>query len=314
MAHTVEGEAYKAPEGYSTLAHSSNFKYDVLKPAHLNNLPQIARELGFTSVGDFPTKESQWQVFERPEHDVPNFPDGSTNISSSLAIYGTGEELTHAVLRTSPELHPRAEFERDLLSFTKHYMERPRLLGFPSQELSRVRTVFIALAAGTALMSAADYYTIHSLQGSIINVGSVLGEMCGPAAYGIYWGLSEKHARRSISHPEQYVTGERVQWTLEGERYHNVTVAIQKELYQALQQEETELTPDQFLEKIYGQIPQGLVQQRHAEIEQIKYPRLDTQEKTANSLPKLIEVSHVLQSVENYLNLANELKRGLANS
>lgn len=309
MHRTVESEAWKAPEGYSTLAHSWHFN-DVVKPANFNDLPQIARELGFSKVADLPTKKSQWQVFERPEFDVPNFPEGSTRVSSSLGIYGTGEELTRAVLRTSPEPHSVREFEKDLESFTKHYIERPRLLGFPSVELTRIGHVFTALAVGVIGGDAAGYY----IGGDIVNMGAVLGEMGGPAVYGVAWGLAERHAKRSISHREQYIAGESVKWTLQGERDHNIEVIIQKELYKALLDEDADLSPDRFLGKIYGQIPDALIERRHAEVEQVKYPRTDSPREIGNSLPKLIDVSHALQKVESYLQIANKLKDGLANS
>ena len=309
---TVENAAYKPPEGYSTLARSYHFKDDVTKPGNFNGLPQVARELGFLRTGDFPTERSSWQVFDRPSHDVPNFPDCSTRISSTLALYNTEGKLTRAVLRTSREPYPSDEFARDLAAFTKHFIERPRLLGYPSQELTRIRNMPIAMAIGIVALSAADYYFVQSVPGSAANFGTLMGEMGGPLVYGAVWALSERHARKSISRPEQYATGERAQSTLLGERYHNVTVAIQREIYQALQQEGVTLTPDQFLENIYGQMPQVLVERRHAEVEQTIYPMPGSPRETENSLPRLIKVAHVLQEIESYLNLATELKRGLA--
>lgn len=124
----------------------------------------------------------------------------------------------------------------------------------------------------------------------------------------LYGGFrKDTPARKQISHLDQYVAGEGIKWTLEGEHYHNVKVIIQKELYQALQQEGANLTPDQFLNKIYGQIPAGLLQQRHAEVEQAKYPKLDI----GNSFPMLVEASHVLQSIDSYLQKASKLKQSL---
>lgn len=229
-----------------------------------------------------------------------------------MAVYDTAGELTHAILRTSRKPYPSYEFSRDLAAFTKHYIERPRLLGFPSQELTRMRHVFTAAAVGIVTLSAADYYFVQSIPGNVVNFGTIAGEMAGLAVYGALWALSERHARRSISNLGQYTAGDGAQSTLLGERYHNVRVDIQRELFQALQQEGAGLTPDQFLEEIYGQIPQALVNRRHAEVEQARYPKLDSPRETRNSLPQLIQVAHVLQQVAPYLNLANRLKRGLA--
>lgn len=309
---TVESEAFKVPDRYSTLAISYLFKDDVREAGDFAELPQLAQQLGFTRIAEIPTKKAAWQVFDRPNHSVPNFPDGTTRISSTLAIYDTQGELTHAVLRTSPESYPTEEFGKDLENITKHFIERPRLLGYPSQELTKVRNVFLALAAGVTIGSAADYYVVHSMGESILNAGTIIGELAGPTAYGILWAHAERHARRSISHPEQYVTGRMAKGTLESERYHIIEVAVQRELYETLQQEGIALTPDQFLDKIYGQIPAALVSQRHTEIQQIQYPRLDTPREIGNSHPKLVEVAHVLQQVEIYLQITHQLRQGLS--
>ncbi|MCL5784467.1 MAG: hypothetical protein M1142_03895 [Patescibacteria group bacterium] len=313
MQTTIENQAYRPPEQYNTLANSW-IKKDLLTLGSFNNLPQIAEELGFSKTTDIPTKKSRWQIFNRPDYDVPNFPDGSTRINSTLAVYGIDEGLIHAILRTSPESYPTEEFEKDLAAFTKHYIERPRLLGFPSKELTTMRNVLTSVFVGTATLSVVDYYTINSMHaaGIIPNIGSILGEIGGPSIYGTLWALSERHARRQISHPEQYVAGDTVRSTLQNERSHNIRVDSQRELYQALQQEGADLSPDQFLETIYDRIPDPLIDQRYKEIEQIKYPKPDVSTETSNSLPKLLEASHVLLSIESYRNSIHQLEQGLA--
>lgn len=288
-------------EKYATLARSSSFRYTITETGDFNNLPQVARELGFQRIADLSTKKAHWQIYDRPDHDVPNFPDGTTRISSSLAVYNNGDTegiltLTHAILRTSREPYPANEFKEDLASFTKHYIERPRISGFPSKELTSIRNMAISSPAGMALLGTAAYSFIQNTLESAI-IGVIIGEIGGPIIYGTLWGLSERHARRQIAHPEQYTVGNQAAWILEGERYHIVTVGIQKELYQALQQEGFDLSPDQFLEKIYKQIPQALVDKRYAEMKQAKYPKLKSPGEAENSLPELVKISHILQSI-----------------
>ncbi len=238
---TVESKKYRVPEGNV---------FPNIKPHNLNNLLKIADVLGFARYcPSISTEKSQWWVFERPAHKVPNFPRGSTRICSSLAVYGIGlEKSTYAILRISPETHSAEEFENDLKVFTGLFIEIPLL---------------------TRIIPS-----------------------------GILRGLSEGYARRQISHPEQYIAGEEVILTLKEELDHKVTVAIQRELYQALQQEgEEDLTPNKFLGKIYGQMPQIFIARRLSEVKQAIYPGLSPKNKTGrNSLPDLVRESKNLLS------------------
>lgn len=312
---TVEKEAYKPPsENYDSLARSRHLRDDITEPGNFDDLPQIAEELGFQRVTPslLTRKPRHWQVWVRPNHDVPNFPDGATRVSSTLAIYDNTRmaiinripvisdkpvelRFTHAILRTSREPYSPDECARDLDAFTRHYIKRPRILGFPSQELTKLRYAFVALGAGMVLGVVADYHTVQSVPpGSANNFGAPIGGMAGLALYVAAAALGERHASRQISDLKQYIAGDGAREVLLGERHHVVRVAIQRELYQVLQQEGVNLTPDQFLHKIYEQIPPALVNKRHAEVEQAKYPKLDSPRKIGNSLPQLIEVSHVL--------------------
>lgn len=54
----VDSEAYKIPAGYSTLANSYHLRNELTEPHQLNDLPRIAKELGFSRVADFPTKRA----------------------------------------------------------------------------------------------------------------------------------------------------------------------------------------------------------------------------------------------------------------
>lgn len=311
---TVEGSVYTPPEGFGTLSRSWSLRDDITKPGNFNDLPQMAEELGFQVVKVLPTRrQHQWRVYDRPNHDVLNFPEGSTRINSTLALYNTDfMTFTHAILRTSREPIPMGEFETDLDTFTRNYIERPHILGFPSRWLNSLTGTLGGAAAGAVLLSAADYYTVQSIPGSIVNVGSIVGGVSGGmVGFALAW-LPEEYARKKIPNLGQYSSGGQVKNELSGERYHEVQVIIQKELYSSLKEEGVELSPDQFLGKIYGQIPSALIIRRHAEVEQAKYPKLDSPREIGNSLPQLIQVSHVLQQIEAYLNAANELKRGLA--
>lgn len=330
---TVDSEVYKVPERFRTLADSRDLYHEVTEPGDFSDLPQLAQELGFKKVRPPIFMERPfWHFYDRPNHAVQNFPGGVTRISSTLALYAAREPVdmieaseqgsrlaryedpnyTHAILRTSTEPYSVGEVKKDSKAFTRHYIERPRLLGFPSQELTKNRHLLTTAVIGMVLLGAADYYTVQTIAGSPINLGAIIGEGGGPLIFGILRALSERYARGQISDLSQYTAGDRTRNILLGERHHAVEVDVQTELYQSLQGEGVDLTPDDFLEKIYGQIPQELVNRRHAEVDQVKYPRLNTSRTVGNSLLQLISVSHVLQQVEAHLQAANGLKRGLS--
>ena len=270
---TVENAAYKLHPEYSSLKGSDRLRFDLREPNDhfFADLPQLAQELGFIKKGSSPTKKALWDIYDRPMHPVPNFPDGQTIINSTLALYKTREGLlTRAVLRASTEPYKSDEFMKDLDAFTKHYVERPRILGFPSKFLTTGPAAMAGgFIVGISVFSGVDYYAWHST-GSIMNAGSVLGEIAGFVGGAGLWALSERYARKQISGLDQYFAQRNARDVLTSERYHRVTVDMQREIYEALQQNGADLEPDQFLEKIYGQLPSSLVETRHAEIDQAK--------------------------------------------
>lgn len=292
---TIEGEAYKPPADYSTLARSWGLRDSITEAGRFDDLPQTALEMGFRRTEDFPTKRAVWQVYDRPKHEVRNFPDTGTVINSTLAVRENEGELTHAILRTSLEPYTSGEFARDLEAFTKYYVERPRLLGFPSEVLTKGETHVVIFLGGIPVGGAIGYL-ISGGDFTAAILGALIGETIPASITASLWGLSERHARRQLSALDQYTSGDGARNTLYDERHHEIEVAVQRELYSAIQQEGVNLAPDEFLNKIYGQTPQVLVQKRHAEIERTRYSGLSSSSETGNTLPKLIEITRVLQA------------------
>lgn len=227
-----ERQIYRSPEyGTSTLAHKADFEYAIIKPGNFDDLPRIAEELGFSRSPDFPTRRSHWQIYGRPQCDIPNLLDVPTKISSSLALYDTEEELTHAILRTAKKPYSPDEFARDLSAFTRHFIERPRLLGFPSQELTKDRTVAAAMIAGTIVGALVAPYIVGEEQSFLVFLDVLNGTALGGFGSAGLRALSERRARRSISHPEQYIVGDDVRNTLAGEDSHRRLVALLEEAH-----------------------------------------------------------------------------------
>ena len=291
---TTETEAYKPPRP-SSLKHSYRLRADLTgkdNSGDLSSLADLASDLGFNRVPGFGTKKGSWELFDRPFHEVPNFPEGETAINSSLALYKRDDVVTQAVLRTSTEAYTDAELVDDLDAITKHYIERPRLFGFPSKEGTTIRNTFSTLVIGTVITDAIGY----QLTGQVINLGAFVGELSAPAIHGAGWLLGEMKAKRSISDLDQYTVGSNVENALQGEQAHVLQVAVQRELYQALRQDGAELTPDQFLEKIYGQMPTTLLQRRREEIEALRHSGQGSALDTRNTLPGMLDVARVLQA------------------
>ncbi len=295
MHTTVEEQRYSAPKEFGILQDGTMRVRDALtQKGDFQHLPQLASEMGFWRRNDLPTKRANWLVFTRPQHEVPNFPDGSTIVNSQLAIYETNKSLTRAVLKTSEGFYnPNEEdiFRRDLKVFTKDYIERPRVLGFPSRALTNIFGTMPALVVGTLAGDVIGYGTT----GEIVNYGAVAGEAVGPVFYAVLWWLSERSAKGRISAPDQYRVANDANFTLLSERNHVVQTAIQKELYAELRQSDPTLSPDDFLSKIYYQLPPALVLSRFEEIEKKTYSTQPPAIETENTLPSLLGIARILQ-------------------
>lgn len=296
----VEKQRYSAPKEYGTLgSRSVGIKHALTQSDDFQNLPQLTQEMGFRQGDSILTKRAEWQVFTRPQHQVPNFPEGSTVINSQLALYQTEKGLTQAVLRTTEgSYNPNEEdvFRKDLEVFTKNYIERPRLLGFPSRAMTEIWGVLPAVGTGILIGGVMGY----GATGEIANTGTALsalvGEITAPVAYTAAWWLSERTARRRVSNPDQYTVGYYTNYTLLSERSHTVRTAIQRELYAELREADPILSPDDFLNKIYGQLPSLLLQRRFKEVEATQFSGQPPVTDAQSALPSLVGVARFLQA------------------
>lgn len=296
---TVDSEAYKLPTQHDSLNGSYRLRFDLQEQqGFFSDLPQAAQELGFVRMADFSTKETVWQIYDRPDHPVPNFPDGETTISSTLALYAPEQGYSRALLRASTKsYYPWDEWMEDLDAFTRHFVERPRLLGFPSKAMTDILIYPAAALGGVILGGAAAYLTTSPELWTNATYGTTPGAAIAVIISGFLHNISERYARKQISDLTQYFGGDNARNVLYGEKRHRITVEVQKELYAALQKEGVSLEPDQFLENIYGQLPSSLVLKRHAEIEQAKHPDHSyAPSETGNTLPKLTQIARVLST------------------
>lgn len=205
---------------------------NLIEPADFNDLPPLAQQLGFTDIGEIPTPRSRWKIFNRSGYPEANFADQlsfadkpSMATYSTLAVYGD-PDLTHAVMRTSEKKYPLEEFRKDLAAFTKYYVERPQIWGFPSRQLTRMEHVFTAFVAGTIIGIIGDYNLAVIPNEFIINPGLTLGGAAAASLQAALWQLAERRARHSISNSEQYSAGEQAANILREElnKRHHLTM------------------------------------------------------------------------------------------
>lgn len=311
MSTPVEQAAYHVPKpghdsNYYYLSNSYSFRRDVTNGGYDNNpylykhLPILAQEIGLRSDNDVPTRHGTWHIYEGLDLAIPNFPDGDTRVNEALALYERDGNLTNAILRVQPgndrEPFTAEDLAEDLEAFTKYFIERPRYFGFPSGILTQAKTH--ALIYSTFIPGAVIGFFAFP-EGSRESA-SIVGMVAGPLSSGVtagLWGLAERRARGKIPHKDEYMSGNHVAVVLVQQKEHIVQTSIQRELYSALQQRGTTLTPDQFLNDIYAQMPSVLVSKRKEEIERVKNPEKYTNVLEDEALSKMVGVAQILQSV-----------------
>lgn len=308
MATPVEQATYHVPEAgtYSNyLSASFNFRRDITKGGygdhsrHYENLPILAQEIGLRIDTDIPTRHGTWHIYEGLDLAIPNFPEGDTRVNEALALYERDGDLTNAILRLQAEERQEPftieDLADDLEAFTKYYVERPRLIGFPSEVLTSGKT-HISIFFGGIPTGALLGYFISGGDFNVIAGGALAGETLPAAMTSSLWKLSERIARGKIPHKDEYISGDKAARVLADQKEHLVQTSIQRELYSALQQQGTVLTPDQFLNDIYTQMPSVLVNKRKVEIERAKYPEKYTNGLKDEAFPKMVGVAQILQT------------------
>ena len=301
MATAVENVAYRVSR-YATLGDQWGTLWSkrekVVKSVLIDDLPLVAKELGFEKSAVVPKKRGKWEIYERIGHTVPNFPDGGTVINSRLGFYypEAQEEPKHVnpFLRIATDDLPEEEFLRDLNNFTGHYIERPAILGFPSRVTTGKKSFFgswvAIMAAGTTLG-----YLLSSGSGDerfyLAGVGMMIG---GVVVLPLTSFLAERRAQKSIPAFNQYIVGDRVEDALKGEGYHTTRTLAQRDLYNRLGGKKS-LDPNVFLDNIYYEIPGVLIEKRINEMGQIRYPSLYPDKVVTDTVPQILEVAHILQ-------------------
>jgi len=302
---TVETAAYKLPQDR---ALSQYRDYSYFRETIEKKLDILDRDGGFSSSHaqnygfnyrpqEIVSRKGTWYIFDRFDHQIPNFPEGGTTIDAMLGIYDKGEREVNVVLRVSSHAFFIEQFREDLDTFSRYYIDRPSDLRLPSRFISS-RSGVISFAAGGAAIGAAMFASIASREGGYPALAAILGLMPG-AILGlipevVLYQLSEGYAKRKIYNLDQYMAGQHVPDYLRQEQSHINNVLIQREVYSTLQAEGIDMTPDDFLGKIYTYMPAPLVQARVREMAQVRQSNQQTEQSVV--LPKIVQIARDLQA------------------
>lgn len=182
-----------------------------------------------------------------------------------------------------------------MASFTKYYIERPRVWGFPSRAMTADGWQhFVAYGGGAVLGSAIGFFVDGTL-GSVSNGAALAIPSAGLS--GILHASSELWAKRHIPHINQYMSGQTAEATLVTEQNRIIEVLIQRELYATLQNEGLTITPEDFLGKIYHQLPYSLRQRRAAEITSVRTAEDGSHKIPDVALPYMLGVARAVLAI-----------------
>lgn len=299
MPSLIESLKYRLPKSGNL---DSRFnRADLLKAGSESNYDRLVfvNQMGFGLVDSLHLPVGSWAIWNRPNFAIPNFPEGETVTHSRLGLYYSrgNEDPSHngAILRMSYEPVTEEEFKRDLASFTKYYIERPRVWGFPSRLMTADGWQYpVAIGGGAVLGSAIGVLTegTGTIFTNWVNLAYPLTGIIGALH-----ASSELWAKRHIPALNQYMSGQTAESTLVTEQNRIIEVLIQRELYAALQNEDITITPEDFVGKIYRQMPYSLRQRRAAEITSVRTAGSDSDKIPEVALPHMLGVAKAILAI-----------------
>ncbi|MDO8619581.1 MAG: hypothetical protein Q7R49_06655 [Candidatus Daviesbacteria bacterium] len=270
-------ETYKVPEADTLIqrVYSSNeILADVAKDFDFTPQARRAQQLGFKESTDWSMKKGHWRVFERFNHQVPNFPEGETTTHSLLAFYDGQRPFQHAILRTrvSMGVLPGTymhEFHGDVEKITNFYVERADFPKFPITGNEVGLSWFGSVVSGGAIFSQIPKFLDSSGSGEVILAtlgGLITGEVVPFAILGMN-KLLEKGLKAKLSDLTEYSVGQQVSNVLYHEDNYISEVKLQRELYKAIQDKGISLDSEEFLRNVYDTLAVGpLAEERLEEI------------------------------------------------
>lgn len=232
-----------------------------------------------------------WHVTGGNSIDIPDFPDGGKEMHLAVAQYkdpGDNRDVaSNVVIRMSEHNFTLDELNADLEIFTRYYVERPQILGFPNKIGVSGVGPFVA-SIGTGLVAGIAGHSILGELGVLLGAAGI-----GPLGGGVevaFAKVGEKLAKRKLPHKDQYIAGDKASQVLSVIQNHMIRTSVQRELYGALQQSGMEMDPERFLTDVYDQMPSRLLVKRMEEMEATKYPQ-----RFSGELPEPIAISRMVK-------------------
>jgi hypothetical protein len=271
MDSILEGNRFNLPTGGAVSEYSGSPLKEIGECSKdYSKLVSKAKavEFGFPPTGpllELKGRKGNWIVLSRPNHITPEFPEGETEHSYSLGIYEREEKMSAAVLRVTDDPLDPETFAQDLENITKFYAERPKIFGYPSKLSSASTAVFTHMFGAMGLTGLVTHMLGAPLEGVM---ASLIPSQIVGATLGVQNMLfSEKFAKKGVGNLDQLYTGFNVEHLLDCEHSHALRVSVQRELYRLLQEDGREVSPEDFLQNVYPQIPSLLLTERRKELE-----------------------------------------------
>ncbi|MBI2508106.1 hypothetical protein HYV89_04080 [Candidatus Woesearchaeota archaeon] len=274
----------------------SNLRRDILERNYFfDDVRNMSENLGFVSQGELSTKKGNWSIHGRENYFVPNFPEGGTRVDGMLALY---HDNRHLIMKFSEGDISESDFINDLKILTNAYIERPLIKGLPSKFLTPQLTNILGFAVGGIFLGGLlGYGLVPNFERPAYAIGAVIGEFSGPLSLMLANRMGEKRAIGRLSTLEGYAVQDRAKFLLSEEDRHFTKVMIQRDLYQALLDDGSGVTPEQFLNHIYPQMPPVLIDSRKKEREKEKLG-VSLEDISETAISRMVNVVRLLPRVE----------------
>ncbi len=264
-----EYERFSLPLPDKTLAER-RLRNGLGKPNSFSSMPRVLIALGTNLAGEFPTdtKKAHWAIHQKIGYKAPQFPSEDAEVDLGIALYRSinpqGEqEINHVVACVGDKDKPfnAHKFAYGVQALTRQYIERP-FFSFtaPSTLNSRLdASIAAGLLEGLAIASLANF---AAGEPSINSAGLIIGlSLLGNVVNSFGWQL----AGGQIPDLGQYVADQIAVDFLQGLVSQKERVILKRELYDSIKGG-SEISPDDFLTRIYSRLDPNLIVDRRREI------------------------------------------------
>lgn len=250
---------YNCNLGNTSLKRAFGYLHD------LNSFEHDLENYGFNKMGEVGfSKGGSWTPYYRAGYKVKNFAAESTVTHSAVALRRRSSTARpkEVIARVSTKPFGYTEFIKDLGELYQAFFERPLIMGIRPRLFRETETPIIG-AAGMMAGAAVSYLAGAdgvALLGAMVGTGVVLesGNWVGLK-------LGERELQKRVPNLAEYWTQKDAIEIIKGQEAHIVEAQIKTEIYSDVFKG-TRVTIEDFLNDIYGQLPDEIVEARRKEI------------------------------------------------